>query len=153
MTTIQQFKEIRRDGEIIDESMKAQDIFALGPTEKVIEVQWHNGSQPVSVRDAYGVLAKVVPGREFVATNGHDKSGQHRELSIINADGSRRLQLSNIQQIRANDEVGEFCWFESPRTQSPNVFGVVFSCSGDNSMFQMDIDATDGSVVGVYPMR
>ncbi|MHB0991234.1 MAG: hypothetical protein ACYC3O_11795 [Burkholderiales bacterium] len=153
MTTIQQFREIRRDGKVIDESMKAEDIFALGSTEKVIEVQWHNGSQPVSIRNVYGVLAKVVPGREFVATNEHDESGQHRMLSIINADGSRRLQLPNIQKIRANDEAGEFCWFEPPRIESPNVFGVVFSCSSDNSMFQLDIDAINGAVVGVYPMR
>lgn len=151
--TINQFKEIRRDGKIIDESMKAEDIFALGSPEKIIEIQWHNGSQPVSIRDAYGILAKVVPGREFVATNGHDESGQHRTLSIINADGSRRLQLSNIQEIRGKVEVGEFCWFEPARIESPNIFGVVFSRISDNSMFHLDINAFNGSVVGVYPMR
>lgn len=153
MTTIQQFKEVRRDGKVIDESMTVEDVFALGPPEKIIEVQWYDGSERISIRNAFAVLAQVVPGGEFVAANEYDELGQHRALSIINADGSRRLQLSNVQKIRANDEAGEFCWFESPRIQSPNVFGVVFSCSRDNSMFQLDIDAIDGSVVGVYPLR
>jgi hypothetical protein len=151
--TIQQFIEIRRDGKVIDETMSVEDIGALGAIEKVIEVQWRNGSQPVSFRDAYGVLAIVVPGREFVAANGHDESGQRRVLSVINADGTQRLQLSNTQVIRGKGELGDFRWFESPRVESLNVFGVVFERASDNSMFQLDIDAINGNVVGVYPVR
>ncbi|MES2407100.1 MAG: hypothetical protein V4528_07245 [Pseudomonadota bacterium] len=151
--TIQQFIEIRRDGKVIDETMSVEDICALGAIEKVIEVQWRNGSQPVSLRDAYGVLAIVVPGREFVAANGHDESGQRRVLSVINADGTQRLQLSNTQVIRGKGELGDFRWFELPRVESLNVFGVVFERASDNSMFQLDIDATNGNAVGVYPVR
>lgn len=153
MATIQQFREIRRDGKVIDDSMKVEDIFALGPTEKVIEVQWSNGSQLVSIQDPYGLLAKVVPGREFVVVNGHDESGQHRELSIINADGRRRFPIPNIQVIRDKSELGDFRWFELPRVDMPNVFGVIFNRASDNSMYQLDIDATNGHVVGVYPIR
>lgn len=153
MTKILQFREIRRDGKVIDESMNMEDIFALGPTEKIVEVQWKNDSQLVSVRDSYGVLAKVVPGREFIAANGHDESGQRRILSIINADGSRHMQLSNVQSIRGKNETGEFRWFETPRVEVPNVFGVVFERASDNAMFQLDVDAINGAVVGVYAMR
>jgi len=151
--TIKQFIEIRQDGKVIDETMKSEDIFALGSTEKIIEVQWSNGSQSVSLRDTHGVLAKVVPGRNFVATNGHDESGQHRIFSVINADGSPHLQLPNIQAIHGKNEEGEFCWFEPPRVESPNVFGVVFNRASDNSMFQLDIDAASGNVLGVFPIR
>jgi len=153
MTKIQQFVEVRRDGKIIDEAMKAEDIFALGPTEKVIEVRWLNGSQPVSLIDAYGILAKVVPGREYVVANGHDKSGQRRVLLVINADGTQRFQLSDTQVIGGKSELGDFRWFDLPRVESLNVFGVVFNCARDNSMFQLDIDAENANVVGVYPIR
>lgn len=153
MTNIQNFREIRRDGKVIYESMKVEDIFALGPTEKIVEVQWHNGPQLISLAANYGVSARVVPGREFVAANEHDDSGQKRMLSIFNADGSRRFQLSNIQSIRGKDEAGDFRWFEPSRTDAPNVFGVVFNRTSDDSMFQLDIDATTGGVVGVYSMR
>lgn len=158
MTTIQHFREIRRDGKVIDELMTVEDIGALGPIEKVIEVQWHHDSQPVSLRADYGILAEVVPGREFVVANeGDDESGQHRTLWILNADGSRRLQLSNTQVIRGEEKTGKFCWFELPRIESPNVFGVVFDVDvgpmEGSSMFQLDIDAINGNVVGVYETR
>ncbi len=99
MTSIQQFIEIRRDGKIIDETMKVEDIFALGATEKVVEIQWRNGSQAVFFRDAYGVSAKVVLGGDFIVANAHDNSGQRRVLLIINADGTQRFQLLNTQLI------------------------------------------------------
>ena len=151
--TIQDFKEIRRDGKIINESMDAKAIFSLGSPEKVTKVQWRNGSQVVFLDDSHGVLAKVVPGRQFVVANMHDESGQHRILSIINADGSRRIELSNTQKILGKDEIGEFRWFEPARVASPNIFGVIFCRSIDNSMFQLDIDALDGNVIGIYPVR
>lgn len=153
MKTIGNFQEIRRDGKIIDESMSANDIFLLGTPEKIIELQWANGSQKISLKNNYGILAKVVPGRAFVAANEYDDFGQNRLLSIINSDGSRHLTLPKEQLIRGKKEHGEFCWFEPARVESPNIFGVVFQRSGDNSMFQLDIDAQDGRVVAVYPMQ
>lgn len=153
MAPIQQFIRIRRDGKIIDETMKVEDISALGAIEKVTEIRWLNGSQPVSFRDDCGVFAKVVPGRQFVVANTNDKSIQRRVLLVLNADGTQRLQLSDTQVIRGKSELGEFCWFEAPRVESLNVFGVVFSRASDNSQFQLDIDAENGNVVGVYPIR
>lgn len=147
------FKEIRRDGKVIDDSMSAKDIFALGSPEKVTKVQWSNGTEIISLDDGFGILAKVVPGRNFIAANMHDESGQNRILSIINADGLKCMELSNIQKILGEDVVGEFRWFELARITSPNVFGVIFNRSSDNSMFQLDVDATNGNIVGVYPVR
>lgn len=151
--SIKYFKEIRRNGQVIDESMSAKDIFALGSPEKVTKIQWSNGTEIISIDDGFGILAKVVPGRKFIAANMHDESGQYRTLSIISADGLRCMELSNIQKINGKDEVGEFRWFESARITSPNVFGVIFNRSSDNSMFQLDVDATNGNIVGVYPVR
>lgn len=153
MKNIKNFKEIRRDRKVIYESMKVEDIFALGPAEKIVEIQWHNGPHLVSLASHYGILARVVAGRDFVAANEYDESGRKRILSILNADGSRRFQLSNIQSVRGKNEAGDFRWFEPPGTDVPDIFGVVFNRTSDDSMFQLDIDASSGVVVGVYPMR
>ena len=91
MKTISDFQEIRRVGKVIDESMSAKDIFSLGTPEKIIEIQWVNGSQQISLRNNHGILAKVVPGRAFVAANEYDNFGQKRTLSIVISAGSRRL--------------------------------------------------------------
>lgn len=152
--SIHNFMEIRRDGKVIDESMSAEDVFALGNPEKIVEVKWRDDARLVSIHDDLGMLAKVVPGRNFVAINGHDEpSSQCRKLFIMNADGSKRLQLSNVQNIRGANESGKFCWFEPSRTESSDVFGVVFNVASDDSMFQLDIDATSGAIVGTYPVR
>lgn len=155
LTMIQNFKKIRRDGKVIEESMKAKDMIALGwSPDKVLAVQWDDESRPVCIRSNFGILAKIISGRESIAVIEEcDKTGQHSTLSIINTDGSLRLRLPNIQVIRNKDEIGEFCWFEPQRVNSPNVFGVVFSLTSDNSMFQLDIDAGNGAIVGVYPMQ
>jgi hypothetical protein len=153
VTTINDFQEIRRDGKIIHESMSANDIFALGAPEKIIEIQWVIGSQRISLRNNHGILAKVVAGREFVAANEYDAFGRDRTLSVINSDGSKRLTISKNQLIRGKNEHGEFCWFEPARVESANIFGVVFRRSNDNSMFQFDIDARDGRITAVYPMQ
>ena len=151
--TIQNFIEIRRDGKVIDESMKVEDVIALGAAEKILDIQWRNGLTAVSVRNDFGILAKVVDGREFVVANEHDESGKNRTLSVLNADGSRRLSLPKTQRIREQEVTGEYCWFEPARVKTPHVFGVVFSVQSDNAMFQLDVDAQDGRVIGVYPMR
>ena len=153
MTSIQQFIEIRRDGKIIDETMKVEDIFALGATEKVVEIQWRNGSQAVFFRDAYGVSAKVILGGDFIVANAHDNSGQRRVLLIINADGTQRFQLLNTQLICGKSELGDFRWFDSPRIEAPDVFGVIFNRARDNSMFQLDIDAKTAKVLAAYPIK
>ena len=155
MMTIQNFKKIRRDGKVIDESMRAKDMVALGwSPDKVLEIRWNNGSQFISFKTRYGVLGIVVPGRETIAViEENDESGQYHTLSVINADGSKRMELSNVQKVFDKDEVGEFLWFESARVASPNIFGVIFRRSSDNLMYQLDIDALNGNVVGTCPVR
>jgi hypothetical protein len=153
MSPITQFKEIRRDGKVIVESMTLEDVVALGATEKVVEAQWQSGGQTVSIKDSHGLLAKVVAGHAYVAVNAHDAAGQHRVLSILNADGSVRWHVPNMQSVRGQAEVGEFRWFEAPRQAAAQLLGVVFHCTVDSAMFQLDIDADSGQVTGVFAMR
>lgn len=155
MKTIRNFKKTRRDGNVIDELMSTKDMVSLGwKPDKVVKVEWDNGSQHVALHARFGMLAKVIPGRNFVATiEENDESGKHCMLSVVNADGILHLTFSNAQLIREKEELGEFCWFEKSRIDKPNVFGIVFNCNSDNSMFQLDIDALSGITVGIYPVR
>lgn len=153
MAIIQNFKRIRSDGKVIDESMKASDIFALGAPEKVVEVRWTAHDEEVSLRFPHGVLAVVVDGRHFVAINESDERGG-RNLWVLNSDGSKRFQVPNVQNVGAQKmKAGAYRWFEGSRKSGSNTFGVVFECSGDKSLFQIDIDAEHGNIEGIYPMR
>ncbi|WP_297926162.1 hypothetical protein [Metallibacterium sp.] len=152
MTAIQCFERIRADGKIIDESMKAADMFALGFPEKIVEIKWRNYDDEVSLQFPYGVLAAVVAGRNFLAINESDAQGQ-RSLWVLNSDGTRRLQVSDVQEIGAQAEAVSYRWFEGARNNAPNAFGVVFERLSDKSMFQVDIDAEGGNAIAIYPMR
>ncbi len=153
--TIQNFRKIRRDGRIIYESMTAQEMISTGwLPDKVIEIRWNNDFGPVSIRAKFGILAKVVSGREYVAAlTESDETGLRCTLSIFNGDGECHLSLPNIQKVQGKDENGEFCWFETSRVESLNVFGVVFCRDLDNSPFQLVIDAATGCFAGVYSIR
>ncbi|MGB8843104.1 MAG: hypothetical protein WCC64_18775 [Aliidongia sp.] len=152
--TIQNFRKIRRDGKIIDDSMTIDEIFSWGTPEKIIELRWDNNNQPTSLKSIHGVLAKIVSGGEYIAAKIHnDDSGRNSTLWIINADGSMRLQIPNDHSINGKNVSGDFGWLEKSRTQQPNIFGVIFECRDKNLMFQLDIDAANGNVIGIYPAR
>ena len=155
MTTIQNFQKIRRDGKVIYESMKVKDLIALGwQPDIIVELQWSFGSKLISLTSKYGFSAKVVPGREFVAImEDIDQSTRVCSMYIVNSDGSRRFEISNMQRIGDAEVEGEFRWFEPARLDSAHVFGAVFCRRTDDALFQMDIDAASGRVIGVYPTR
>lgn len=153
MNKIENFEEIRRDGLVVGESMKPEDIFALGQPEKIVEIRWRNGNRPVALRFDHGVLAKVITGREYLAVNASTGSESSRILSVFNADGSLRLRIDDTPKIQGKSYPGVFRWFECAHVKSPNVFGVVFSRTIDGAMFHLDIDASDGSIVEVHEVR
>jgi hypothetical protein len=154
MHTIRSFEKIRRDGQVIHEQMTPLQIAALGTPERVTTVQWECDGRPVVLRSQHGVLAKVLPGREFVAIlEMLDDSGVKTTLSVLNGDGSLRATVSNEQIVRGQTERGEFGWFEPARTSGPNHFGVVFRRDTSDYDLQLDIDGTTGTVIGVYETR
>jgi hypothetical protein len=154
MDTIRNFKKIRWDGQVIDEQMTPEQVFALGTPQKVITVQWEYGGRPVARQSQYGLLSKVLSGRELVVIlEGLDASDTRNSLFVLNADGSLRVSVPNDQTINGTTERGEFRWLEAPRKNEANRFGAVFEPAGRNTMFQLDIDGATGKVVGVYPFR
>lgn len=153
MGKIKSLVEIRRDGKIINESMNIEDIFALGLPEKIITIQWRENSNLVSFNNYFGISSKIVQGGDFIVVNEHQENNENTILSILNSDGTRRFEIPNIQKIREVDELGKFLWYEKARTTSPHIFGIVFSRNSDNSMFQLDFDATSGARVGAYSLQ
>lgn len=61
--------------------------------------------------------------------------------------------MSDTQLINGKSELGDFCWFEPPHVKSPNIFGAIFNRARDSTLFQLDINAENGNVVGVSPTR
>lgn len=155
MGRIKNFKEIRLDGKIIDESMSIDDLIKLGWTpEKIVEIQWHSNGDAVSICDTYGLLAIVVPSKDSVAVIKHNSNiNPEKNLLILNSDGAIKFTLSNTQKIKNNDEVGKFAWFEPARIKSPHLFGVIFEIIDKNQMFQFDVDSNTGEIAATYPLQ
>lgn len=152
---ITQFRKIRRDGKVIDEGMTAKDMMDRGwLPDKVVRIEWDAGGRLKSLDSEFGLLAIVVPGREFLAVvEDLDNSGQNSRLIILNADGSMARQLENIQRIDGADHPGVFSWFEPSQTNSSGDFGVAFQSLMDGAIRRLDIEAGSGEVKGIYPMR
>jgi len=132
--------------------MSLEKIAALGPVEKVIEVRWTNLGRPIALSNANGILAHLVPGRNFVATlqAGNAAAGE-KELTVFNADGSARLTIPSVQSIQGANVRGRFSWFETSSAAQRDRFSVIFQFGGD--MRRLDIDAAGGRVTGVHEAR
>lgn len=151
MDTIQSLKKIRRDGQVIEENMTFEQIFALGTPEKVNTIQWEYGGRVVAWRTQHSMLATVLPGRNLICVIEElDDSGTRSTLSVVNGDGSLRAIVSNQQILRGRRERGQYRWFESARKSGPNHFGVIFRRDVSNYDFHLDIDGATGTVIAVY---
>ena len=155
MTGIQNFREIRRDGRVIPEGMSVEAIARLGSTPvKIAALAWDSDAGGVELKAKHGILSLVLPKRDGVAViEKTEEAGFVGSLYVVNADGSKRLAVSNLQRINGSDESGQFRWLEKPRGASPNSFGAVFELDRDHSQFRLDIDVVSGATVGVYEMR
>lgn len=154
MHSVENFVEIRRDGKTIPESMSVDEMIAQGwSAEKVIEARWLFDGQPVSLANEHGLLAEVTPRRDGVAVLRNSGDEQvPGTLEVVNADGTSRLVIGNHQQINGRDYGGAFGWLERARVVAPNAFGAVFRAE-NGAMWQLDIDANTGQVLGVYETR
>jgi len=152
---IEHFKEVRRDGKVIEDSMTLEEMHKRGwHPEKIVEIQWTHEGRLVRRASAGGILAEIVYGREFVAVIEHnDKKPQSSILSIIHADGSVAHVVSNTQLILGKYEKGEFRWFEPPKMNRTNICGVVFECVNNHAMYQLELDAAEGTVIDAYYTR
>jgi hypothetical protein len=152
---ISNFKEIRRDGNVIPESMTIEEFVARGwSPDKVIAVTWNNDGQLVQMKAPHGVLAKTLPDRNGVAwMENTDETGMRSSLSVLNADGSVRLAMPDTHLINGALEIGTYCWYEPARSSPGMHFGVVFRIDRNQAIFQLDIDIHSGATAAVYPLR
>lgn len=156
MVAIKKLRIVRQDGRVIDAPVTFERLKSLGlDPEKTVAVQWECNGNTVIRRAANGMLARVAEGGELVVVIEHETdSGVKGALSVLNADGTLRLVVSNEQVINGREERGEFCWFEPPRSKSPGLFGVIYrlteSTGGD---YHLDVDGLNGSTLAIYETR
>jgi hypothetical protein len=152
---VRNFKEIRRDGKTIAENMTTGQMIALGwSPDKVSSAQWEFDGHVVEYRTEHSILCKIVEGRELVAViEKLDDEGLTGKLLIINADGSCRHVIPNVQRIGGKDESGKFCWFETVASKVLGRFAAAFRRNSDSSMFLLEINGMNGSTVQEHPMR
>jgi hypothetical protein len=149
MNVIENFQEVRRDGQIISEGMTSEQIDALGDISRVVEVRWQNSltGKTVSVKSKFGVLSKVIDGRRWVAAMVYDSDTQC-SLVIFDSGGEVHLRVPNVQRINDEERTGLFAGFSEPHSQGDGVFGVIFRTEGfDWDRYWMDIDALTGKVL------
>jgi hypothetical protein len=152
VSNIEEFRKIRRGGKVIAEGMTVEQIAALGPIEKTVEVRWNNLGSSVLLTSPNGIWAIVVPGRNFVAAIlATDVTTRENELVVFNADGSRRFVIPSIQSINGTNMRGSFDWFEVLSTTPRDTFSVIFQA--DRFTRRLDIDAVDGKITGMHQAR
>jgi hypothetical protein len=149
MKVIENFQEIRRDGQIIPEGMTAEQIDALGNVSRVVEVRWHNSltEKTICIKTNFGILSKVIDGRSWIAALVYD-SETHCSLVVFNSAGEVHIRVPNVHRIDDLERSGLFAGFSEPHLRQDAVFGVIFRTEGpDWDRYWMDIDARTGKVL------
>ena len=134
--------------------MTAGNMVALGwSPEKVISINWLSNNLPTTWQSPQGVLAIVIPGRNFLAAiEDLDDTGMHSRLSIIDPNGGMHLSIPNCQIINGMRMIGKFRWFEPTSPIVPDNFGVIFEVDR-GATYKLDISAPDARVVNVSLVR
>lgn len=152
---IQEFEEIRRDGKIVKENMKAKDLIAMGwKPDNIIEVRWIINGKQIYLKSGRSLLAVVVPGREYVAViEKNINPNMPSSLYILDSDGNKRASIDNKQIFDGKPFYGEFCWFEQSAATEIGKFGVAFRRKHDDILYHVDINAKDGRIIKMNVTR
>ncbi|MFB9240273.1 hypothetical protein IV454_23840 [Massilia antarctica] len=160
MTLIQNFREIRRDGKVIEAGVDMQAILALGwSPDKIVRLEWEADGRTIHRDCPHGVLAKVLPDRMSIALMEHTPvdTGMRKKLSVIDADGTTRYVIADTHVINGRALMGVFAWFEPARVEPERCFGVIFQtvpdADGTQEQYQFDLDIASGEIVGAYESR
>jgi hypothetical protein len=149
MNLFQNLYEVRRDGKVITNDMSFEQIYALGPTTRIVEAHWTDGlsQKPVVLKSSFGVVARVVQGGKFLVAMIYTREADCA-LVVVKSDGKSHLAIADVQEINGEKHRGVFRGFESPHRPADGVFGAVFHASyRATAQYWMDIDATTGAVL------
>jgi hypothetical protein len=154
MTSITDFVSHRRDGHAIPEGMSLADMLRRGwPADRVVRVGWQSDGGAVRLADDDGLLARVVPGRRFVAVIGRPRPlATQSGLWVVEAGGKQATRVDDTQAILGVRVQGDFLWLEVPVVAAEDRFGVIFQ-HPDGRQFRLDVDAATGGVVNVQESR
>jgi len=147
MHLIENLQEVRRDGQIIDESMSRDDILRLGQPQKIVELCWTHDSRVHAFKFHHGVIAQAV-ALEMLAEDSHQTA-----LWVITADGQHRTRVQEPDKFRNHQVTGNYYYLTTPNMDQPNVFGVIFDDQANNLQFQLDINAENCQILAEYYIR
>lgn len=152
---ITDFESVREDGKVIVEGMTVNQMLALGWEPcRVVDARWRWQGQPLNVANRFGLLAIVVPDRQWLAVLWNkDEAAVEATLYVISGDGQQQVQIPDELLINGQLEPGIYSWFEGFPHDSPSVFTCMFSRRRDQAMYRVDIDAATGTVLAVIPSR
>ena len=146
MNIIKFFKEIRRDGKVIDEKTTVEDMLAKGwGAEKIVAIKWRYGKDIIEIKNEDGILAKVVEDASAVV--GKFYINNAGVLKVINPDGTLRFAISNIQRINEEYIDGVYEWFEYLDGMPESSFSIVFKDKKNDNLFVLSIDANTGELL------
>jgi hypothetical protein len=145
---INQLKELRQDGRVIDENMTFDVMVEQGwEPSLVIEVQWQHDGKTVRFRHPKGVSVHVVSDRSCAALllprSTEPDAGE--DFMVVNADGSLRYQVSEVQTLNGRRETGRFEWFED--TDRPDILQCMFRVDRNQAMFALDMELSTGKIL------
>lgn len=160
MQTVQDFCKIRRDGRVIEEDMTLERRHELGwPVSKITRIEWRCDGNTISLEDPRGLTSVILPDRSGVVLMLHTAQSSDEVLGVVNADGTSRFCLGNVQEINGEKFTGKYRWFQPTRINKPTVFGVVFGYTIKSQEFIMhpdvhlDVDAMTGEIISSHPTR
>lgn len=149
MGTISNFMKIRRDGKIIPEEMTLEQLEDIGwAPDKITRVQWDYEGRRIELNDpdGSGLYVEVIDDRTAVAVN------MDEYISIIDADGSLRLRVPNVQNIGGKELKGKFAWFGEVESGMTHCFAVVFEVppvkwDEGSDFYLLHIDSMNGKLL------
>lgn len=152
---ITDFQKVRADGKVIGEGMTVEQMLALGWTPcKVLDARWRWNEQLFDITNPLGLLAIVVPDRQWLAVLWNtDESALEADLYVIAGDRSQQIKIPDQLLINGQIEAGIYSWFEYFIHDSASVFTCMFTRRRDQSLFRVDIDAATGTIISISPSR
>jgi hypothetical protein len=154
MTLIQNLRLLRRDGHHLPETGRAAYLARHGlKIDKVVEAHWEADGIARSIRHEQGIGVRVVSGRQFLdVIFDHGQDLHDSRLAVVNADGSIRFVVANLQQINGAPAAGFFRWTENAVPDARDAFSGMFE-HPNGEMFRIVIDAVGGEVLSVRKTR
>lgn len=146
MNEIQNFREIRVDGNIIYDYMKVTDIKWEPCKIKTVQWEFHGKLIEFNENPEIGIVSYFLKDKDIVVFPRTIGSKEKRNyLTVCNPDGSTRFSLPNKLELFGEIREGLFLWIsESKQYTDEHHFVIVFSLCNSTAMYHILINSDTG---------